>query len=59
MRMIGYRGKISAAMIYDQKAIIDHFRRIDEDTLLGVMDFKIQHELGFFFYFAEGDGVKS
>ncbi|MNR65591.1 hypothetical protein D3C85_1887000 [compost metagenome] len=47
--MIGYRGKTSASMVYDQKAIIDHFRRIDEDTLLGVMDFKNQHELGFFF----------
>ncbi|WP_342561238.1 DUF4334 domain-containing protein [Paenibacillus sp. FSL R7-0345] len=49
LRMVEHRGRVSAAMVYDQKAIIDHFRRIDEDTLLGVMDFKNQHELGFFF----------
>ncbi|MEK5446275.1 DUF4334 domain-containing protein [Paenibacillus sp. FSL R7-0331] len=49
LRMIEYRGRISASMVYDQKAIIDHFRRIDEDTLLGVMDFKNQQELGYFF----------
>jgi hypothetical protein len=49
LRMIGYRGKLSASMVYDQKAIIDHFRQINEDTLLGVMDFKNQQEPGFFF----------
>ena len=30
-------------MIYDQKPIIDIFRKIDEDTMLGVMDIKISH----------------
>ncbi|WP_042198589.1 DUF4334 domain-containing protein [Paenibacillus camerounensis] len=49
LRMIEYRGKVSASMVYDQKAIIDHFRRIDADTLLGVMDSKSQQELGYFF----------
>ncbi|WP_231574743.1 DUF4334 domain-containing protein [Paenibacillus sp. FSL R7-0273] len=49
LRMIGYRGKVTASMVYDQKAIIDHFRRIDADTLLGVMDFKNQQKLGYFF----------
>ena len=38
-----YRGKASASMIYDQKPIIDIFRKIDEDTMLGVMDIKISH----------------
>ncbi|WP_340373619.1 DUF4334 domain-containing protein [Peribacillus sp. FSL E2-0218] len=27
-------------MVYDQKSIIDLFRKVDEDTLLGVMDIK-------------------
>lgn len=40
LRKIEYRGKLSAAMIYDQKHIIDVFRRVDEHTLLGVMDIK-------------------
>ena len=33
-------GKVSAAMIYDHLPIIDIFRRVDEDTLLGVMDMR-------------------
>ncbi|WP_260320228.1 DUF4334 domain-containing protein [Peribacillus simplex] len=40
MRQIQYRGKVSAGMVYDQKSIIDLFRKVDEDTLLGVMDIK-------------------
>ena len=27
-------------MIYDQLPIIDVFRRVDDDTLLGLMDFR-------------------
>ncbi|MFE3192810.1 DUF4334 domain-containing protein [Nocardia sp. NPDC059240] len=38
LRNLEFRGKTSAAMIYDQLPIIDIFRRVDEDTLLGVMD---------------------
>ncbi|KWT57195.1 hypothetical protein ADL21_35990 [Streptomyces albus subsp. albus] len=32
-----YRGKQSTAMVYDQLPIIDHFRRLTDDVLLGVM----------------------
>ncbi|WP_017472771.1 DUF4334 domain-containing protein [Amphibacillus jilinensis] len=42
IRMITYRGKTTASMIYDDKAIIDVFRKIDDQTLLGVMDFKMR-----------------
>ncbi|MFZ2510414.1 MAG: DUF4334 domain-containing protein [Gordonia sp. (in: high G+C Gram-positive bacteria)] len=38
LREISYREKVSAAMVYDGLPIIDHFRRIDDDTLLGAMD---------------------
>lgn len=38
LRMIMFRGKLSAAMIYDAKPIIDVFRRIDDNTVLGLMD---------------------
>ncbi|MES0873029.1 DUF4334 domain-containing protein [Sinimarinibacterium thermocellulolyticum] len=37
LQMIEYRGKVSAAMVYDARPVIDHFRRVDEATLLGVM----------------------
>jgi len=40
MRMIEYRGKVTGTMVYDQKAINDHFVKVDEHTMLGAMDFK-------------------
>ena len=40
VRMVEYRGKVSATMIYDNLPIYDTFRLIDHDNLLGVMDFK-------------------
>lgn len=38
LRNVEYRGKVGAAMIYDHLPIIDVFRRVDENTLVGVMD---------------------
>ena len=38
--MTNYRGTPSATMIYDQLPINDVFRRIDADSVLGVMDYK-------------------
>jgi len=40
VRMVEYRGIISATMIYDHLPINDHFHMIDDDTVLGLMDFK-------------------
>ncbi|AHH19313.1 hypothetical protein NONO_c45290 [Nocardia nova SH22a] len=40
LRAVEYRGKTSAAMVYDHLPIIDIFRRVDDDTLLGVMDMR-------------------
>ncbi|MGD1714934.1 DUF4334 domain-containing protein [Dapis sp. BLCC M172] len=40
MRMIEYRQKVSAMMIYDHLPINDIFRKIDDNTVLGLMDFK-------------------
>jgi hypothetical protein len=40
VRMLEYRGKVSASMIYDNLPIYDTFRLINRDTLLGVMDLK-------------------
>ena len=37
LRTMSFRGKTSAAMVYDRQPITDHFRRIDDDRLLGVM----------------------
>jgi hypothetical protein len=38
LRMTGFRGASTATMIYDTKPINDVFRRVDDDTVLGVMD---------------------
>ncbi|ASY66277.1 hypothetical protein SJ05684_b52950 (plasmid) [Sinorhizobium sojae CCBAU 05684] len=37
LRSISFRGATSAAMVYDRKPVADHFRKIDGDRVLGVM----------------------
>lgn len=40
LRMIEYRGRVTATMCYDSKAILDHFAKIDDKRVMGVMDLK-------------------
>ncbi|WP_183093976.1 DUF4334 domain-containing protein [Nocardioides stalactiti] len=40
LRAVEYRGVVTAGMVYDHLPIIDFFRRVDDDTLLGVMDLR-------------------
>lgn len=40
LRVMEYRGKTSATMIYDYLPIQDVFRKVDDHTVLGLMDFK-------------------
>ncbi len=40
LRMTTFRGTPSATMIYDQLPIHDVFRRIHDDSVLGIMDYK-------------------
>lgn len=48
LRDVDYRGVNSAAMIYDHLPIIDHFRRLDDNSLFGVMDMRGLAEPYFF-----------
>ena len=48
LRITRLRGKDSATMCYDALAIHDVFRKVDNDTVLGYMDFKGM-DLPFFF----------
>ncbi|MEV0099671.1 DUF4334 domain-containing protein [Nocardia sp. NPDC050789] len=48
LRNLEFRGKSSAAMIYDHLPIVDVFRRVGADTLLGVMDMRGLDEPYFF-----------
>jgi hypothetical protein len=40
LRLVQYRGVVTATMIYDKHPIFDHFRRITDDLVIGVMDRK-------------------
>ncbi|EFC83625.1 DUF4334 domain-containing protein [Parafrankia sp. EUN1f] len=40
LRELSFRGKVSAAMIYDDQPMIDVFRKISENVVLGVTDTK-------------------
>ena len=48
LRMTEYRGKVSATMIYDQLPINDVFRKLDDNTVIGVLDHKHEKEPFFF-----------
>jgi len=56
LRMTEYRGKLSATMIYDDLPINDVFRKVDQNTLLGVMDLK-GVEQPFFFILRRDAGI--
>lgn len=40
IRMISFRGRVTGTMAYDNKPIFDHFAKIDERRMLGIMDLK-------------------
>ncbi len=48
LRMINYRGKTSATMSYDNLPINDVFRKVDDNTVLGIMDLKGMKQPFFF-----------
>jgi Domain of unknown function (DUF4334)/GXWXG protein len=48
LRMTEYRGVVSATMIYDTQPINDVFRKVDDNTLLGAMDFRLIRQPFFF-----------
>jgi hypothetical protein len=37
IKTVAFEGVASAAMIYDDQPIVDHFRRINDDSLMGLM----------------------
>ena len=48
LRMMEYRQKVTATMIYDNLPIHDSFGKIDNNTVLGVMDYKAIEKPFFF-----------
>jgi hypothetical protein len=50
LRRVAFRGKMSIGMVYDDLPIIDHFRKIDDNTVLGAMDYKRLSDYPPFFF---------
>lgn len=48
LRMTEHRGKVSATMCYDALPIHDVFRKVNENTVLGLMDYKKMQDPFFF-----------
>lgn len=40
MRLLEFDGKVSAALIYDSQPIMDYFRKVNEDVVIGLGDIK-------------------
>lgn len=48
LREVAFRGKLSAALIYDKQPIMDYFRKVSEDTVVGWGEVKGKEEVLFF-----------
>ncbi|MER5478996.1 DUF4334 domain-containing protein [Streptomyces sp. NPDC002734] len=48
---VEFRGESTATMVYDGQPVFDHFKRVDDATLMGVMNVKGVPADGPFFYF--------
>jgi hypothetical protein len=49
LRMVEFRGRSTATMVYDKHPIFDHFCKIGDDLVMGVMDRKGDENLLFFY----------
>ncbi|WP_051027046.1 DUF4334 domain-containing protein [Nocardia higoensis] len=43
---IEFRGEVTATMVYDGRAVFDHFKWLDENTLMGIMNGRRELVLG-------------
>jgi hypothetical protein len=58
LRMTAYKGKVSATMCYDQLPIHDIFRKVDNQTVMGLMDNKADQQAYFFFLRKANDDLE-
>jgi hypothetical protein len=56
LRTTEFRGVATATMIYDALPIHDVFRKVDADTVLGLMDRRGDKAPGYFFFVLRRDG---
>lgn len=43
---VGFRGEVTATMVYDRLPVLDHFKKVDDDTLMGIMNGKLEAAFG-------------
>ncbi|MFC8536427.1 DUF4334 domain-containing protein [Streptomyces sp. NPDC057249] len=48
---VEFRGEATATMVYDGRPVLDHFKRVDEVTLMGIMNAKGTPAEGPYYYF--------
>ncbi|KHL18851.1 GXWXG protein [Mumia flava] len=50
--MVEFRGESTATMVYDGQPVLDHFKQVDESTVLGIMNGKgvLDDERHFYFF---------
>jgi hypothetical protein len=46
-----FRGEVTATMVYDGQPVHDHFKKIDDDALMGIMNGKRVLDNGRYFHF--------
>jgi hypothetical protein len=49
--MVEFRGELTAALVYDQLPVLDHFKQVSDDSLLGVMNRQEDREADSWLYF--------
>ncbi|MGW2593968.1 DUF4334 domain-containing protein [Streptomyces sp. NPDC001515] len=48
---VEFRGESTATMVYDGRPVFDHFKRVDDTTLMGIMNAKGVPPEGPYYYF--------
>ena len=43
---MNFRGESTATMAYDAMAVFDHFKKVDDDTVMGIMNGKLEPVFG-------------
>ncbi|MGA8258489.1 MAG: DUF4334 domain-containing protein [Nocardioides sp.] len=43
---VEFRGEVTATMVYDRMPVFDHFKKVDDSTLMGIMNGKLEAAFG-------------
>ncbi len=49
--MIEFRGEVTASLVYDDEPVLDHFKRVDDANVVGVMNRRIDRQTDTWLYF--------